>query len=177
VPVRLARDSDRIPVAQMRALLWPDGSFEEHLKEFDQRASYPFPLVNLVAEDAGGELTGFLEVDLRSHADGCDPARPVGFVEGWFVHERWRGRGVGGELMRAAEDGARSQGCTEMASDTWIDREGSQRAHVALGFEIVTDAFTFGSLSRTQSVENPRQIDPIESSGLNCSPFRCTLQM
>jgi aminoglycoside 6'-N-acetyltransferase I len=61
----------------------------------------------------------------------------VGFVEGWFVREPFRNRGVGRELMRAAEQLARARGCREMASDTWIDHEGSQRAHEALGFEIV----------------------------------------
>jgi aminoglycoside 6'-N-acetyltransferase I len=137
VSIRVARDSDRIPLARMRALLWPTASFDEHLKEIGQGTSYTFPLVTFVADDADGELIGFIEVDLRSHADGCDPRQPVGFVEGWFVHESWRGRGVGGELMRAAEEWARSQGCVEMASDTWIDSEGSQRAHAALGFEVV----------------------------------------
>lgn len=65
-------------------------------------------------------MTGFLEVGLRSHADGCDPAQPVGFVEGWFVEEACRNRGIGRALMRAAEDWARGQGCVEMASDTRI---------------------------------------------------------
>ena len=39
--------------------------------------------------------------------------------------------------MRAAEDWARQQGCREMALDTWIDSEDAQRAHTALGYEIV----------------------------------------
>lgn len=129
------RDSDRDRVAEMRALLWPDGSFEEHRQEL-VRVSGSLPSVILVAED-GGTPVGFLEVGLRSHADGCDPARPVGFIEGWFVEEAYRLRGVGRELMRAAEDWARAQGCLELASDTWIDHEESQRAHAALGFEVV----------------------------------------
>jgi len=37
-------------------------------------------------------LVGFLEVGLRSHADGCDPAQPVGYVEGWFVAPDHRGQ-------------------------------------------------------------------------------------
>jgi aminoglycoside 6'-N-acetyltransferase I len=61
----------------------------------------------------------------------------VGFLEGWYVAETHRRRGVGAALLRAAEDWAREQGCTEMASDTWLDNEGSQRAHEALGFEEV----------------------------------------
>jgi len=37
----------------------------------------------------------------------------------------------------AAEDWARSQGCVEMASDTWVDNDLSQRVHEALGYEVV----------------------------------------
>jgi aminoglycoside 6'-N-acetyltransferase I len=96
----------------------------------------------LVAQDDGGSLIGILEV-MRSHADGCNPARPVGFVEGWFVHETFQGRGIGKELMNAAEDWARAQGCVEMASDTCIDNEESQRAHEALGFEVVDRCVNF----------------------------------
>jgi len=75
--------------------------------------------------------------EVRSQADGCDPSRPGGFVEGWFVQEEFRNRGVGSELMRSAEDWPRGQGCLEMASDALIDNEGSQRAHEALGFDVV----------------------------------------
>ena len=128
--IRPARDSDQHELARMRALLWPDSSDEECV-------SGNLPSINLVDEDDEGRLIGFIEVGLRSHADGCDPARPVGFVEGWFVHERFRKLGVGRALMRAAEEWARAQGCREMASDTWIDHEDSQHAHEALGFEVV----------------------------------------
>ena len=31
----------------------------------------------------------------------------------------------------------RNKGCTEMASDTWLDNLKSQRAHEALGFKAV----------------------------------------
>ena len=39
--------------------------------------------------------------------------------------------------MRAAEDWARARGCAEMASDALIDNSESEKAHAALGFEIV----------------------------------------
>ena len=61
----------------------------------------------------------------------------VGFIEGWFVYEASRQQGIGRALMRSAEEWARKQGCLEIASDTWIDHEDSQRAHQALGFEVV----------------------------------------
>lgn len=87
--------------------------------------------------EAEGVLIGFLEATLRSHADGCDPGYPVGYLEGWYVAPEHRRRGVGAKLVAAAEEWARAQGCSEMASDTWIDSTGSQRAHEALGYEVV----------------------------------------
>jgi aminoglycoside 6'-N-acetyltransferase I len=138
---RQARISDRIELAKMRASLWPESPFEEHLREVDEaldgRNLSTLPTVTLVSLDDHGAITGFLEAGLRSHADGCDAARPVGYVEGWFVDEAFRQSGVGSGLMRAAEDWARSHGCREMASDALIVNHVSQRAHEALGFEVV----------------------------------------
>jgi aminoglycoside 6'-N-acetyltransferase I len=100
----------------------------------------------LVSQSEDDALTGFLEVGLRSHADGCDTAHPVGFVEGWFVHDAFRKQGIGRALMRAAEDWARTQGCLEIASDTWIDDDMSIDAHQALGFEVVDHCIHFRKL-------------------------------
>jgi aminoglycoside 6'-N-acetyltransferase I len=131
----------------MRALLWPESSIEEHRKELESvlrfRMYGTLPMTILVSQDDSGTLTGFLEVGLRSHADGCDPARPVGFVEGWFVHEASRKQGIGSALMRSAEAWARTQGCREMASDTWTDDQRSIRSHQALGFEVVDRCIHF----------------------------------
>lgn len=92
------------------------------------------PLEILVAESSEGRLVGYVEVGLRSHAEGCDETREAGYLEGWFVLEGHRRKGIGGALPRAAESWARSQGCTEMASDASLANEDSQRAHEALGF-------------------------------------------
>jgi aminoglycoside 6'-N-acetyltransferase I len=139
--IRPARPKDFLQLAGMRACLWPAASFSEHLSELEAGLIRPgqpgFPVVVLVAEEAAGTLTGFLEAGLRSHADGCNPTRPVGFVEGWFVTEEDRRKGVGRALIRAAEEWARAHGCREMASDSLIDNAESERAHTAMGFEVV----------------------------------------
>jgi|SRR5215472_9490510 len=139
--IRLAQPSDCAALARLRETLWPESSAEEHSRELvailggDSLAT--LPLVIFVAEMRDRSLVGFVEVGLRSHADGCSPAHPVGYIEGWYVAEHHRQRGIGAKLLAAAEDWARSQGCSEMASDALISNELSQCVHEALGFEVV----------------------------------------
>ena len=141
VVIRPAERADVPEIAVMCHLLWPDASIEEHAR--DLMSMLPpeppgkLPASVLVAEQPSGRLVGFVQVGLRSHADGCNPAHHVGFIEGWYVASEYRRRKLGTRLIAAAEHWARSQSCIEMASDTWLDNEESQRAHEALGFEIV----------------------------------------
>jgi aminoglycoside 6'-N-acetyltransferase I len=139
--IRLAQLSDREQLVRMREALWPKTPVEEHVRELadilEGKPVTTLPLIILVAEASDLGLAGFLEVDLRSHADGCNPCRPVGYVEGWYVAENHRHRGIGRRLLAAAEDWARSQGCIEMASDTWVENDVSQCVHKALGYEVV----------------------------------------
>ena len=141
VRIRKAKPADRDQLAQLREGLWPKTPVAEHARELEPilAGDTPgtMPLINFVAETADGTLTGFAEVALRSHADGCDPASPVGYLEGWYVTGECRRLGIGRRLLSAAEDWARSHGCVEMASDTWIDNELSQSCHDALGFKVV----------------------------------------
>lgn len=142
VDIRRATLDDCEAIAKMCALLWPDGPLQEHAAELHEKLasgmSGTLPVAILVAADVeSGALGGFVEVGLRSHAESCDTARPVGYAEGWFVREELRKSGVGASLMRAAEDWARKQGCREMASDARIDNNMSQRVHEALGYEEV----------------------------------------
>jgi aminoglycoside 6'-N-acetyltransferase I len=143
VQIRPANDSDLAQLADMFEALWPKSSAQEHAHELrlilgDKLESVlTMPLIILVAEASDGKLVGFVEVDLRSHADGCNPLQPVGYIEGWYVAEDCRHRGVGAKLIAGAEAWARQHGCVEMGSDALIDNELSQRAHQALGYEVV----------------------------------------
>ena len=93
------------------------------------------PVSVLVADDYG-ELLGFAELNIRPYAEGCNTDR-VGFLEGWYVMPEARRRGIGRALVVAAEAWARSQGCTEFASNTLAENDLSRVAHHALGFEEV----------------------------------------
>src|SRR5580700_4539924 len=107
ISIRVARPADLPRLAQLRAALWPESSAEEHARELSillsTTASSSLPLIHLVAETPDLGIVGFLEAGLRSHADGCDPAHPVGYIEGWYVDEGRRGQGIGRQLIAAAE--------------------------------------------------------------------------
>jgi aminoglycoside 6'-N-acetyltransferase I len=140
VVVRRARGADRAALVRLSCALWPDddtpAGHDRHVRAvLGGRPPSTLPLVMFVAT-AGRRAVGFVEVGLRSHANGCDPGRAVGFLEGWYVEPRWRRRGVGGALVAAAEAWCRARGCREMASDTWLDERRSIAAHRALGYEV-----------------------------------------
>jgi aminoglycoside 6'-N-acetyltransferase I len=139
VVVRPALPADQAQVLEMFCALWPDEPARGHASHIrgilSGRPKSTLPLVLFVAEQ-GRALVGFAEVGLRSHANGCDGARVVGFLEGWYVARRLRRRGVGARLVTAAEKWCRAQGCREMASDTWASHRSSIAAHQAIGFEI-----------------------------------------
>ena len=139
--IRKADRGDEDGIAALMAELWPDGSFAEHRRDawelLRTGMSGTLPAAIFVAAAGGAGLVGFVQAGLRSHADGCDPVRPVGFIEGWYVRDGFRGGGIGRRLVQAAEEWAYAQGCTEMASDALLDNQESLRAHSALGFEVV----------------------------------------
>jgi len=120
----------------MRCDLWPEGSESEHRAEIDKflAGQLQQPLAALVALSPSGDAVGFAELSIRSYAEDCVTDR-VAYLEGWYVVPAARRQGVGAALVGAAEDWARSQGCTEFASDALIDNHVSAAAHRALGFQ------------------------------------------
>jgi molybdopterin synthase catalytic subunit len=59
------------------------------------------------------------------------------------VEGDYRRRGIGTELVKAAEEWARSCGCQEMASDCVSDNHISHQAHLALGYRSTQHCIRF----------------------------------
>jgi len=120
----------------MRSALWPEGSESEHRDEIDRflAGQLSQPLATLLAMNSSGDAVGFLELSIRAYAEDCVTDH-VAYLEGWYVVPEARRQGVGAALVHAAEEWARSQGCTEFASDALIDNHVSAAAHRALGFQ------------------------------------------
>lgn len=127
----------------MRSALWPDDA-GDHVKEIARYFSgqRKDPQEVLLACSASGAPLGFIELSIRSYAEGCTSDR-VAFVEGWYVDPEHRRRGVGAALIRAAEEWGRVNRCTELGSDTQLSNQSSIDAHKALGFEEVERLVAF----------------------------------
>lgn len=131
ITIRRVTETDKAEWFRMRKGIWPE--VPDHYMSFDMDDLLADEDYLILFACDGDKNIGLTEARLRDHAEGCSSS-PVGYIEGWYVQDDYRGRGVVGILNQAAEDWARSKGCTEMASDTWLDNEASIRAHQKLGY-------------------------------------------
>ena len=136
--IRKANISD-LPVLTALALkLWPDNGPEELAAELTEIMSSR-KAAFFLAE--GG--MGFAQCQLRNdYVEGTESS-PVGYLEGIFVEETHRGRGIARQLLAACENWAREKGCREFASDCELDNEGSLAFHLNMGFQEVSRIICF----------------------------------
>lgn len=85
----------------------------------------------LVAQEAGGRLLGFLDMEFRQR---LGHPRPQAWVNDLVVTEPARGQGVGGALLRHAEELARKRGCFRMSLETSGWREATHRFYEREGW-------------------------------------------
>lgn len=135
VTIRQLQPHDIVEWLRMREALWPQEDAADIVSGLADYLLPASPCAVFVCEPEPGRLVGFIEIAIRSYAEGCRTDR-VGYVEGWWVDEEYRQNGVGGKLMQAAEAWARRHGCDEMGSDAVVENSGSQQAHQHLGYQV-----------------------------------------
>jgi aminoglycoside 6'-N-acetyltransferase I len=135
-PVQLSDEAEWI---RLRMALWPDADPVSERSQVVRFLRVPVPSFHptlhavYVCQRPDTTLCGMVEVSIRPYADGCETT-DVGYLEAWYVDPDSRRRGIGRELVRAAENWAREQGCQEMASDTDLTNAISQQAHQRIGY-------------------------------------------
>ena len=130
--IRQATGSDVQTVAAFALRLWPDHAEADLQGKFEALLSDPACAVFLY--EADGEAAGFAQCQLRrDYVEGTETS-PVGYLEGVFVAEPFRNRGVASSLLFACENWARERGCKEFASDCELTNTDSLRFHLSAGF-------------------------------------------
>lgn len=131
--IRQAKPHDLAAFVRLALLLWPDNDHDALTAEFATLLDSPDAAVFL-CEDRE-RAVGFAQCQLRrDYVEGCDTS-PVGYLEGVFVEESHRRRGIARALVAACQSWAREQGCREFASDCELDNDDSLRFHLSVGFQ------------------------------------------
>ena len=130
--IEKAEASELPAVAQLAARMW-DHPAAELEAEFAELLADPEAVLYTAKRD--GEPVAFAQCQLRhDYVEGTESS-PVGYLEGIYVDEAHRHRGVAAALLRACEAWAKEKGCAEFASDCELDNTDSLRFHLAAGFE------------------------------------------
>lgn len=117
----------------LRHALWPRTTAELHKAEIAAFLARDHHAVAFIVRDATAAI-GFAEATLRhDYVNGCSTS-PVAFLEGIYVRPEYRRRGAVRLLVGAVENWAIGLGCRELASDTELHNQLSQRVHASLGF-------------------------------------------
>ena len=120
-------------LAEMATKIWDNENVDELEKEFSE-IYYSIKDTCFIAFD-GNTPAGFANVSLRfDYVEGTESS-PVGYLEGIFVDENFRNRGIARSLVKSCEDWAKEKGAKEFASDCLLNNIQSLKFHLAIGFE------------------------------------------
>ena len=131
--IQKAEVKDLPVIAELACRLWPDNTAEEMCAEMEETLTKPDAAFFLAyVEDVP---FGFAQCQLRyDYVEGTETS-PVGYLEGIYVAQEHRKRGIARELLSACENWAKTKGCTEFASDCELDNAQSLQFHLNVGFE------------------------------------------
>ena len=133
--IKKASDQDIKDITQLALLLWPTEDLKALQKEMHH---YPSDSkAELFICEADNQVVGFAHVQLRyDYVEGTESS-PVGYLEGIYVKEDYRTKGIGKDLVCVCEDWARFMDAKEFASDVELTNETSAHFHHSLGFKEV----------------------------------------
>ena len=135
---------------ELKFTLFPDIDKATHYQEADQILSLPEKYCVFIHLNESNKMTGFIEVSFWESVQKIIPER-AGYIEGWFVREELRRRGIGKALLKKAEQWTLARGCWKIFSDTDIENSISQQAHQSLEFKEVDRMILFRKILKKQN--------------------------
>jgi aminoglycoside 6'-N-acetyltransferase I len=130
--IKRARIEDAGVLADLAIQMWTGHVLEDLTEAFRQLAMNDDAVCFIKSVD--DKPIGFAQCQLRhDYVEGCETS-PVGYLEGLFVAEAFRGTGVAKALLARCEAWARECGCAEFASDCELTNTQSIAFHKKVGF-------------------------------------------
>jgi aminoglycoside 6'-N-acetyltransferase I len=119
-------------LAHLFVELWPECIFETELEYCKQILEKENQTAFLVNEK--GEYIAFAYLSLRNDFVEGATSYPIAYLEGIYVKESYRKTGIATQLIQRAEQWAKENGSSQLASDVEIDNEQSIQFHKKSGF-------------------------------------------
>ena len=117
---------------ELASLFWPKHTQEKLQKEF-QRILGSTTEESFLYQD-NGSAVAFINVAIRNdYVEGSNTS-PVGYLEGIYVKDEYRNKGIAQQLFKEAEQWLREKGVTEIGSDAMTSNTASKKLHEKLGF-------------------------------------------
>lgn len=139
--IRKVSMSDLIITTQLAIILWPDNEFNDLKREIEETIPDKNAVFFLYFDD--GVPVGFAQCQLRyDYVEGTESS-PVGYLEGIFVAEKYRNKGIAGKLLQQCELWSKENGCTEFASDCELENKESYHFHIKAGFTVANCIICF----------------------------------
>jgi GNAT superfamily N-acetyltransferase len=134
VDIRPARREDLAAILALYADLETDGQVldlpaaESILERMQQ-----YPNYTVYVAVVEGQIVGSFELLIMDNL--AHVGAPSGIVEDVVVHPKWRGRGIGKQMMSFALEQCRQAGCYKLALSSNLKREAAHKFYAALGFQ------------------------------------------
>lgn len=117
---------------RMMLELWPDAIWEDEVnfcQDVLRGNKYHFYLLK-----DEKRYIGFILLSLRhEYVEGAESS-PVAYVEGIYIRDGYKRKGLGYLLIQKAEEWAKIKGCNQLGSDVEIGNDRSIAFHEKMGF-------------------------------------------
>lgn len=134
IMIKAAVKGDGKKAAPLAMELWGGHDLSELENEFEKLIASPENALVLLLE-LYGRPEGFAQCQLRyDYVEGTDSS-PVGYLEGIYISEPFRGRGYARQMLERCQSWAVKKGCSEFASDCEISNTQSYNFHIKTGFK------------------------------------------
>lgn len=130
--IQIAKMEHLSMVTQLANALFPCHSMEELREEMREFLTSRSAMIAIYFED--NDAVAFAQCQLRHDYVEGTKSSPVGYLEGIYVEESRRRKGIAVELLECCEKWAAENGCTEFASDCEMDNLDSYHFHLSVGF-------------------------------------------
>lgn len=131
--IKKAEKNDYLIIAKLANQLYSNHLLKDLEEEFKEYLSSNKTCIYIYYQN--NEPIAFAHCHLRYEYVEGTISNPVAYLEGIFVKENYRNKGIAQRLVTECEQWAKEQNCIEFASDCELENKASYNFHLKSGFK------------------------------------------